>query len=139
VPDLLDHHKAAAGQAESFGGWQCHHPRRIAADCSGEPRGIGNLRFEPRSPLVGAGRFPRDHVTTNSHQRQAQLRLDASEPLRTLVVYTPPGQPFFCAEPVSHITDAFNRAAAGQADTGMLSLEPGETVRATLTLTPDLA
>lgn len=72
-------------------------------------------------------------------ERRAQLRLDASEPLRTLVVYTPPGQPFFCAEPVSHITDAFNRAAAGQADTGMLSLEPGETVRATLTLTPDLA
>jgi aldose 1-epimerase len=71
--------------------------------------------------------------------RGAQLRLDASDPLNTLVVYTPPGQPFFCAEPVSHITDAFNLAAAGRDDTGMLSLQPGETVRAILTLTPEIA
>jgi aldose 1-epimerase len=55
------------------------------------------------------------------------------------VVYTPPGQSFFCAEPVSHITDAFNRAAAGQADTGMLTLAPGETVGVTLRLTPESA
>jgi aldose 1-epimerase len=54
-------------------------------------------------------------------------------------VYTPPGQSFFCAEPVSHITDAFNLAAAGQADTGMLTLAPGETARVALTLTPEIA
>jgi aldose 1-epimerase len=72
-------------------------------------------------------------------ERDAELRLEASDPLRTLVVYTPPRQPFFCAEPVSHITDAFNLAAAGRADTGILSLEPGETARATLTLTPEIA
>jgi aldose 1-epimerase len=71
--------------------------------------------------------------------RGARLRLEAQAPLGTLVVYTPPGQPFFCAEPVSHITDAFNLAAAGQADTGMLSLESGETARAVLTLTPAIA
>lgn len=68
-----------------------------------------------------------------------RLRLEAGGPLGTLVVYTPPGQSFFCAEPVSHITDAFNLAAAGQAGTGMLRLEPGETVSATLTLTPEIA
>jgi aldose 1-epimerase len=72
-------------------------------------------------------------------ERHAQLRLEARGPLGTLVVYTPPGQSFFCAEPVSHITDAFNLAAAGQAGTGILRLEPGETVRVTLILTPDLA
>jgi aldose 1-epimerase len=55
------------------------------------------------------------------------------------VVYTPPGEAFFCVEPVSHITDAFNLAAAGRTDTGMLSLLPGESVRATLTLTPEIA
>jgi aldose 1-epimerase len=54
------------------------------------------------------------------------------------VVYTPPGESFFCAEPVSHITDAFNLAATGQADTGMLTLAPGESVRASLTLTPEI-
>ncbi|HEX9187496.1 MAG TPA: aldose 1-epimerase, partial [Vicinamibacteria bacterium] len=67
-----------------------------------------------------------------------RLRLAASPPLRTLVVYTPPGQSFFCAEPVSHITDAFNLADAGRTDTGMLTLAPGESARATFTLTPEL-
>lgn len=72
-------------------------------------------------------------------ERGARLRLAASSLLRTLVVYTPPAQPFFCAEPVSHVTDAFNLAAGGEADTGMLTLAPGESVQATCTLTPELA
>jgi len=72
-------------------------------------------------------------------ERRAGLGLAAPPPLGTLVVYTPPGQSVFCAEPVSHVTDAFNLAAAGQADTGMLTLAPGETVRVTLRLTPDSA
>src|SRR5262249_33895690 len=55
-------------------------------------------------------------------ERRARLRLTARGPLATLVVYTPPGTAFFCAEPVSHITEAFNLAAAGRPDTGMLSL-----------------
>lgn len=72
-------------------------------------------------------------------ERRARLRLETGGPLGTLVVYTPPGQSFFCAEPVSHITDAFNLATAGQAGTGILRLDPGEAVRATLTLTPEIA
>ncbi len=57
--------------------------------------------------------------------------------LECLVIYSPPGQPFFCAEPVSHTTDAINLAAAGRTDTGLLVLEPGQTVRAAVTLTPE--
>jgi aldose 1-epimerase len=72
-------------------------------------------------------------------ERRVRLRLAAPPPLGTLVVYTPPDQSFFCAEPVSHITDAFNLAAAGQADTGMLTLAPAETVGVTLRLTPESA
>ena len=49
--------------------------------------------------------------------------------------YTPPGLDFLCAEPVSHATDAFNRAAAGRTDTGARALEPGETLAAAVTLT----
>ena len=79
------------------------------------------------------------HAVVTWPERRARLRLAASPPLGTLVVYTPPARPFFCAEPVSHITDAFNLAAGGQADTGMLVLAPGESVRATFTLTPELA
>ena len=70
-------------------------------------------------------------------ERRARLRLATDGPLGTLIVYTPPGESFFCAEPVSHITDAFNLATAGRADTGMLILAPGESVRASLTLTPE--
>jgi aldose 1-epimerase len=60
----------------------------------------------------------------------------AEGPLGFLVVYTPPGEDFFCAEPVSNATDAFNLAAAGRTDTGMLVLEPGRSASARVTFTP---
>jgi len=63
-----------------------------------------------------------------------RLVMTAEAPLDFLVVYTPPGRPFFCVEPVSHVTDAFNLAAAGRADTGARTLEPGQTLRAVVTL-----
>jgi aldose 1-epimerase len=70
-------------------------------------------------------------------ERGARLVVTAEGPLDFLVVYTPPGEPFFCAEPVSHVTDAFNLAAAGRSDTGLRSLGPGESLAATITLTPE--
>ena len=63
-----------------------------------------------------------------------RLVMTAEEPLDFLVVYTPPGRPFFCVEPVSHATDAFNLAAAGRSDTGARALAPGETLHAVATL-----
>lgn len=44
-----------------------------------------------------------------------------------LHLYMPPGERFFCAEPVSHLPDAVNRAHAGLAVLG-----PGETMTATM-------
>ncbi|MFO0292630.1 MAG: aldose 1-epimerase [Rhodospirillales bacterium] len=64
------------------------------------------------------------------------LEMIAEGPVRFLVVYTPPGEDFFCAEPVSNATDAFNLAAAGRTDTGMLVLEPGRSASARVTFTP---
>jgi len=64
-----------------------------------------------------------------------RLVMTAEAPLDFLVVYTPPARAFFCAEPVSHVTDAFNLAAAGRPDTGARVLAPGETLRAAVTLT----
>ena len=64
--------------------------------------------------------------------------LDADPPLGFLVVYSPAGEDYFCAEPVSHCTDAFNLAAQGRADTGMLTLQPGASVSATVRLRPSL-
>jgi aldose 1-epimerase len=71
--------------------------------------------------------------------RGALLRLEADLPLGFLVVYTPPGEPYFCAEPVSHCTDAFNLAAQARDDTGMLVVEPGASLSATVRLRPALA
>ena len=64
----------------------------------------------------------------------ARLVMTADPPLDFLVVFTPRGRSFFCLEPVSHMTDAFNVSAAGGTDTGARALEPGETLRAAITL-----
>jgi aldose 1-epimerase len=71
-------------------------------------------------------------------ERGARLVLDADVPLGFLVVYSPAGKEYFCVEPVSHCTDAFNLAAQGRADTGMLTLEPGATLSAVMRLRPSL-
>ena len=64
--------------------------------------------------------------------------LDADPPLGFLVVYSPAGEDYFCAEPVSHCTDAFNLAAQGRDDTGMLTLMPGASLSATVRFRPTL-
>lgn len=65
-------------------------------------------------------------------EHRLQLAMSATPPLRCLVVYAPKGEAFFCAEPVSNITDAFNLCAQRD-DTGMLILEPAGEVRAEIT------
>ncbi len=61
-----------------------------------------------------------------------RIHIEAGEPFRYLVVYTPAHEDFFCVEPVSQLTDAFNLAAAGAEDTGMRVLEPGEELSGTV-------
>lgn len=53
------------------------------------------------------------------------LTVIATEALRHLVVFTPPGQGYFCVEPVSHMNDAINHDA-------MRVLAPGETLSGTV-------
>jgi len=56
------------------------------------------------------------------------LSIEADDTFGHLIVYTPPGEAFFCVEPVSHMTDAINRLdSAG--DTGLRTLAPGETLQ----------
>ena len=56
------------------------------------------------------------------------LEMTAAGDLDRLVVFAPYGGDFFCAEPVSHIVDAFNWTADGMPpqDSGMRILAPGE-------------
>ncbi|TCU61006.1 aldose 1-epimerase [Novosphingobium sp. PhB57] len=57
------------------------------------------------------------------------LTIAPSEELTTTVVFTPQGQDYFCVEPVSHATDAINRAPETLA-----WLEPGQTATVSMTL-----
>ncbi len=66
----------------------------------------------------------------------AGLTILADSLLRNLVVFAPPGGDFFCVEPVSHMTDAFNLAAGSTAETGMRVLAPGEALSARVTFSP---
>lgn len=47
--------------------------------------------------------------------RRLALALEAGPPFRSLVIYSPPGRPFFCVEPQSHVPGALaaTRLAAG--------------------------
>jgi len=65
------------------------------------------------------------------------LRMTADGPLDKLVIFTPQGETFFCAEPVSNITDALNLVATRD-DTGLVTLAPGETLSGTVRFNPGL-
>ena len=102
-----------------------------------DPR-LGSAAGLPIAGAVLDNAFPgwRRQATIYWPERGARLVLDASPPLGFLVVYSPPAEDFFCVEPVSHCTDAFNLAAQGRADTGMLTLDPGAGVAATVRFRP---
>jgi len=57
------------------------------------------------------------------------LAIEAEPLFGHLVIYIPPGQDFFCVEPVSHVNDGFNLADRGVVGTGVRVLAPGETLR----------
>lgn len=55
---------------------------------------------------------------------QAQATVSSSDNCRFMVIYCPENEDFFCLEPVTHCTDAFNKYQAGETDTGIQILEP---------------
>jgi len=59
----------------------------------------------------------------------ASLKIEASKTLGHLVIYTPKGEPYFCAEPVSHSVDAFNLETQGVRGNGTVVLQPGESLQ----------
>ncbi len=90
------------------------------------------------------GEQPRDHsfdawdgrALIRWPDRPEALEMRADAILNHLILHRPPGLPYFCLEPVSHVTNAFNLVAAGYSGTGMRSLVPGETLRAVCRFTP---
>jgi aldose 1-epimerase len=100
----------------------------------------------PRDPRAGLAvdAVPLDNCFTGWDGRAeivwpetgTALTMTAEGPLGFFVVYTPTGEPYFCAEPVSNATDAVNLAATGRDDTGLLILEPGQTASARIVFAP---
>jgi len=61
-----------------------------------------------------------------------RLRIECSESLRHLVVFTPLAAPFVCVEPTTMVNNGFN--AKDPARYGVRTLEPGETLESSITL-----
>jgi aldose 1-epimerase len=61
-----------------------------------------------------------------------RVAVTADTACRCLVVYAPPGRDYVAVEPVTHETDAFNRAAQGDGDTGCRTLPPGAAFSCTM-------
>ncbi len=62
----------------------------------------------------------------------ARLRTDADAAFGHMVVHRPDNLAYLCLEPVSHVTDAFNLAARGVANTGAHWLAPGKSMGGTI-------
>ena len=109
-------------------------PTRLAPPPSGaDPRaGIAVDAVALDNVFAGWDR----HARIDWPERGAALALTADAPLDFLVVYTPPGEDHFCAEPVSNATGAFNLAAAGRTDTGLVALAPGARLEIRASFTP---
>ena len=65
-------------------------------------------------------------------ERGIAVTLAADRAASFLVVYAPERSAFLALEPVTHMTDAFNRAARGERGTGTRTLRPGRAFSCTI-------
>ncbi len=97
----------------------------------------GDWRFDPIRPVADADL---DNCFTGwGHEAELRwpsrghgLRIAGSQPFGHLVVFTPPGRGYLAVEPASNMTDAVNRMQIP--DNGLVVLEPGGTLEASVTL-----
>ncbi len=64
--------------------------------------------------------------------RGLAVAVTADDACEHLVVFIPPDRDYLAVEPVTHMTNAFNRATAGQLDTGTRLLAPRATFSCTM-------
>lgn len=65
---------------------------------------------------------------------KVRAEIDCEAPLRHIILFAPPGKPYFAVEPVSNANNGFNLFAAGDAESGVRVLEPGQTLAASFRL-----
>jgi aldose 1-epimerase len=66
--------------------------------------------------------------------RGLEVTMRAGQPLRDLMFYTPPGEPYFCLEPQSHTTGAVTRSRAQPPATPLQILAPAEHLAVEMTI-----
>jgi aldose 1-epimerase len=71
-------------------------------------------------------------ATLDDADRRIAVALGADRAASFLIVYTPERAAFVALEPVTHMTDAFNRAAHGEQGTGTRTLRPGRAFSCTM-------
>ena len=68
-----------------------------------------------------------------------RARVACDPPLDHMILFAPPGKPFFALEPVSNANNGFNLAELGDPDAGVHVLAPGATLRGVFRLTVEEA
>ncbi|PZV37759.1 aldose 1-epimerase [Mesorhizobium kowhaii] len=68
--------------------------------------------------------------------RGAGLRIKADPVFKHLMLYADATKPYFCVEPQTNASGAFNRGGWNDPDEGIIVLAPGETVTGTVSLMP---
>jgi aldose 1-epimerase len=120
--------------ANTVGGWQ-RDAEGLPVALSGAS-GFADLRCPQRvaaldldTPFIA----PKAQVDLRWPDQGLGVSMTASEPFNHLVVFTPPGQDFFCVEPASHVPDAHNLALCPK-QTGLVTLRPGEALAGSIDL-----
>ena len=90
------------------------------------PRRVGDLALDHVFEPV------RTAATIGWPSLGLEATVEADRALDRRIVYVPPGRDFLAFEPASHMTDAFNRAARGEAGTGTRILPPGGSFSCTM-------
>ena len=108
------------------------------------------LQSVPETKLLNQGLIVNQNVLDNlftgwNHvvliswpEWKTSLKIIAEAPLSFLVIFTPQDEDFFCVEPVSHVTDAFNMLNRGASGHGTKILLPDEVLEAKISFVPEL-
>ncbi len=103
----------------------------------------GSWRFDPpraADPVALDNVFTgwRGEATLVDRSRRIETTVTADGAASFLVVYVPPARDFLAVEPVTHMTDAFNRAARGESGTGTRTLAAGAAFSCTMRISARL-
>jgi aldose 1-epimerase len=112
------------------------------AGVSGDPITLPpELDFAEARPLPGGWRN-NDYggwggeATIRFPTRGAGLRIKADPIFRHLMLYADPAKPYFCVEPQTNASGAFNRGKWDDAEEGVIVLAPGKGAAGTVTYAP---